>query len=185
MSAAAFLKRAVAGVAVAAVAATCAVVTTPGAAHAGGYRTVRIAPRSNALLFVDVSGASTASLARIIQWPVTGDNQVWALKPIGSNYELVNAHSNKCLETDGIPGDQLFQAPCDGNPGELWYYQKSQDDSGAVLIQNPASGLYLDVYGGSTTQGGAIDAWYFNGYNYDHYPYIQGPVNQEFYLLDA
>jgi hypothetical protein len=30
-------------------------------------------------------------------------------------------------------------------------------------LHNPASGLYPDVYGGSRTQGGAIDAWPCNG----------------------
>jgi hypothetical protein len=30
-------------------------------------------------------------------------------------------------------------------------------------LHNPASGLYMDVYGGSRTQGGAIDAWPWNG----------------------
>lgn len=147
------LRKAFAGLAVSAVAGS--VVAFPGAAEASDL-TVRLAPLSNSALFVDVSGGSKASTARVIQWTVSGDNQVWTFKPYGDYYEMVNKNSKMCLETDRVPGDQLFQAPCDGNAGEIWEYEEANDLSASKLIWNPSSYLYIDVYGGSTTRGAAI-----------------------------
>lgn len=186
MSAARSAKKVVASIAIAAATVAAGVAIGPGAAHASGT-TVRLAPMSNPFLYVDVSGASTDTLARIIQWPLAGDNQVWTFRLVaGPDYLLVNKHSNKCLETDGMAGDQLFQAPCDGRVAwQLWDHDHAQDGSGTDVIWNPVSNLYLDVSGGSASRGAAIDAWPFNGYDYDNYPFLAGPRNQEFYLEDA
>ena len=80
MSSSAFPTRTVAGAAAAIVAVAGAVAVIPRAANASGYEKVRLAPRSDVLLFVDVSGASTNSLAQIIEWPLTGENQAWVAK---------------------------------------------------------------------------------------------------------
>jgi hypothetical protein len=180
MSAAISLRKALGGLVVAAG----IVAALPGTAHASGDLTVRLAPLSNTALFVDVSGASMASTARIIQWPVSGDNQVWTFRAHGTNYELVNKHSNMCLGTDRVAGDQLFQAPCDGNDGEIWAYDDALDNSLSHTIWNPASFLFLDVYGGGAAWGAAIDAWPFNGYTANG-AFVQGPKNQEFYFENA
>ncbi|WP_432832465.1 RICIN domain-containing protein [Dactylosporangium sp. CA-092794] len=186
MRATALLKRTAAGI-VMALAFTGAVAVSPSAAYASDDWTVRIAPKSQPGLFLDVSGASKDTLARVIQWPLTtGDNQIWTIRHIsGTDYEFINKHSGKCMETDNVAGHQLFQAPCDGNRWQLWSYDKAQDGSSGYLIWNTLTNLYVDVYGASRTQGAAIDAWPFDGYDTTNYPFLQGPLNQEFLLLNA
>jgi hypothetical protein len=97
------------------------VVLSPGAAHAAGLFTVRLAPSSNPFLYVEVAGASTAATATIDQWSYTdGDNQVWTFAPAAGYYEIINQHSGKCIWTDGVAGSQPIQAPCTGSRFELW-----------------------------------------------------------------
>ncbi len=83
----------------------------------------------------------------------------------GANtYELVNANSNQCLTTDGVPGHQVVQYPCHGSPGQLWVTSlTSQDRANAKNIFNSWSGLDLDVNGDNPWPGTAIDVWYPNG----------------------
>jgi hypothetical protein len=67
--------------------------------------------------------------------------------------------------TASTAGDQLFQAPCTGNVGEIWDYTNSLATwDAAYNIWNPHSNLYMEVYGGSTSRGASIDAWYFDGF---------------------
>jgi Ricin-type beta-trefoil lectin domain-like len=161
------LKKVALTIAAAVVAAGGMVALSPGAAHAASLFTVRLAPTSNLFLFVEVRGASTASTAPIDQWSYTGGkNQVWTFMPTGGYYEIINQNSGKCIMTDGTPGHQLIQAPCTGSRYQLWQVANEWvkgDFTYDSAIRNPASGLYMDVYGGSTTQGAAIDAWYNNG----------------------
>lgn len=165
------LKKLTVSVVAVAAAAVGVVALSPGAAHADALYTYRISPASNPFLFVEVAGASTASLARIDQWSYTGgSNQVWVFRAVSGGYQVMNAYSGKCLWTDGVAGDQLRQAPCDGDQWELW--AAGSIDGFTNWFRNPASGLYMDVYGGSGAQGGSIDAWPWNG----------GNSNQKFFL---
>jgi hypothetical protein len=161
------LKKLVLTAAVGALATVGTLGVSPGAAHAAGLLTVRLLPDSNLFLFVEVADASTAATATVDQWSYTGgDNQVWTFLPTAGYYEIVNQHSGKCLWTDGVPGDQLRQAPCTGSPWVLWSIHPqwiNGDLSNEHGISNPASGLYMDVSGGSRTQGGAIDVWFRTG----------------------
>jgi hypothetical protein len=132
-----------------------------GAAHANTSHVVSLSPLSIPLLWMQVKGASTASTASIVLGAGTGGaNQQWNVKPVGSNYEVVNLHSGKCVITDGVPGDQLFQGPCTGSAPQLW--DVNDLGGGVWTFRNPRSNLYMDVYGGSTSVGAAIDAWYWN-----------------------
>jgi hypothetical protein len=152
-------------VSVAAAAAMGVVALSPGAAHADALYTFRLSPASNPFLFVEVAGASTASLATVDQWPYNGgSNQVWVFNSVSGGYQVMNAKSGKCLWTDGRAGDQLRQAPCDGNQWEVWA-SSSSDGNITSSFHNPASGLYMDVYGSSSAQGGSIDGWPQNGGN--------------------
>jgi len=154
------------------------VVLSPGAAHAAGLFTVRLAPYSNMFLYVEVAGASTAATATIDQWSYTGgDNQVWTFVPTAGYYEIINHHSGKCMWTDGVAGSQLIQAPCTGSRFELWSIDDqwiSGDFNWPHGISNPASGRFMDVQGDSRAQGGAIDVWTRNWAN-----------NQSFYAEHA
>jgi hypothetical protein len=89
-------------------------------------------------------------------------SQLWSLVPQGSLYQIVNLASGQCLTTDGVAGHQLFTWPCYPQSQNLWQLSATFGANGA-LIRNPAYDLYVEVYGGSTAAGGAIDAWPYNG----------------------
>jgi hypothetical protein len=135
---------------------------TSGAAHASGFA-VRLAPASNPFLFLDVNGGSTGDGAPIIQWSLSGDNQVWTFQPAGSAYQIVNRHSGKCITTDGVAGHQVYQWYCHGTDNQLWATSLTPGNLTGYTIRNIGSGLFMDVAGGSGAQGAAIDTWYRNG----------------------
>ncbi|MFI5890147.1 RICIN domain-containing protein [Actinoplanes sp. NPDC051513] len=59
---------------------------------------------------VDVSGASTADNAAIIQWPChSGNNQRWRVQPSGNAYAIVSVSSGKCVSAAGA---SIVQLPC-------------------------------------------------------------------------
>jgi hypothetical protein len=134
---------------------------TGGAAQAGGPH-YRIAPASNSFLYLDVSGGSIYDGAPIIQWSLSGDNQVFTLQPSGGHFELVNRNSGKCVTTDGIAGHQLYQWTCSGTDDQLWDTSLTPNTS-VYWIRSVRSGLYVDVAGSSAAQGAAIDTGYWNG----------------------
>ncbi len=127
-----------------------------------------LTPDNTYFLQLDVSGASTAPGAPVIDWWTTGGaNQAWTFIAAGNgNYEIVNQNSGQCLTTDGVAGDQLYQYYCVGAAGQFWKTGLSGDPSdffAGSSIQNPGSGLAVDVYGDSPWPGAGIDAWYPNG----------------------
>ena len=146
----------------------------PAAASAASGMTIRIAPVSNAFLFVEVEGSSGQPGAGIIQWPYNGgQNQVWTFRPAGTDYEIVNQWSGQCITTDGVAGHWLWQAPCQGLSGQKWATALTPGNLIGYPIRNPASNLYMDVQGASTTQGAHIGVWYGNG---GHNQYFVGSV---------
>src|SRR3954464_6226697 len=93
---------------------------TAGAADAAGPMTVRLAPESNLLVTIEVYGASYDNAAPIDQWSINGGaNQIWTFLPVGTGYEIVNARSGKCLTTDMVPGDTVYQYTCLGAVTQL------------------------------------------------------------------
>jgi hypothetical protein len=157
----AFVKKA-AAVATAGVLATAGFAATSGAAHASGF-TVRLAPASNPFVFLDVNGGSTRNGASIIQWSLTGDNQVWTFRPSGTDYQIVNLHSGLCITTNGVAGAQLYQWQCTGSSNQLWSTSLTAGNLVGYTIKNVGSGLYMDVSGASGANGAAIDTWYKTG----------------------
>jgi DNA-binding CsgD family transcriptional regulator len=123
---------------VAAVAGTVAL--SPGTAHASGNFTAWLSPASNPYIFADVQGGSTSSLAPVILYHWTGgSNQKWVFwQQAGGDYLIQNVNSGKCLWASTTPGDQVRQAPCDGNQHELWRTGVSTD-----YIGRPAEPLPL------------------------------------------
>jgi hypothetical protein len=134
----------------------------PGAALASGPQ-VRLSPLSNPFLYLDVSGGSHGDGAPIIQWTLSGDNQVFTMQPSGSYFELVDKASGKCVTSDGVAGHQVYQWACNGTGNQLWNTTLVANNRFSYPIPNVASGLYLDVAGGSGSRGAAIDTWYWNG----------------------
>ncbi len=139
-----------------------------GVASASTAFTAHLTPDNTAFLQLDVSGASTAPGAPVIDWWTNGGaNQTWTFTPVGNgNYEIVNQNSGQCLTTDEVAGDQLFQYYCQSAPNQLWKTGLTNDPQDFFIgksIYNQASGLDVDVYGNSPWPGAAIDAWYPNG----------------------
>jgi hypothetical protein len=168
-------KRVMASVALAA-AAVAGAFTMTGAATAASaqedyYQDVLVSPTwSFGYMELDVSGASLATFAPVIQWWINGNaNQRWNFRQLpDGNFWIINANSGQCLTTDLVAGDQLFQDLCgfpgtpgvgnvDNPNGQEWYF-----DGGAGIV-NAETGLYVDIYGGQGGAGSPIDAWYYNG----------------------
>ena len=61
-----------------------------------------------------------------------------------------------------MPGDQVYQFPCVSSPSQQWKTNLATSTA-YNMIQNVASGLYLDISGDSGWAGTAIDTWYYNG----------------------
>jgi hypothetical protein len=124
----------------------------------GGYRV--IASRNSGKL-LDVSGASTADGAAVIQWPDNGGgNQRWAFLDAGGGYwNLVNRNSGKCLDVPAgstADGIQLVQWTCNGGTNQQW---KQIWNGSYFQLQALHSGKCADVSGASTADGAKIIQW--------------------------
>jgi hypothetical protein len=159
------LRKTVMTVAVGALATAGLLAASPRAAHADDGPPVQIFPVSNIFLYLDVSGGSKGDGAPVILYSQSGDNQLWQFRPLNGSTEIVNKHSGKCLTTDGVAGHQLYQWYCAGTPGQLWVSTVVAGAFEPGTIRNSASGLMVDVSGGSVSQGAAIIGWYYTGGN--------------------
>jgi hypothetical protein len=119
---------------------------------------------------MDVSGASTANGAKIIQWSNHGGtNQQWTVHSVsGAVFTLVNVNSGKCLEVPNqstSQGVQLDQGTCNGSTSQQWSVNPAGNGSSGTSysLVNVLSGLDADVFGASTSAGAAIDQWPGNG----------------------
>ena len=119
-----------------------------------------LAPASRSSLALDAASGYITQ-----QVPDGASSQLWELVPEGSLYEIVNLSDHDCLTTSGTAGAQLFLWFCTStSQQDLWQLPANFGASATgSLIGNPASGLFIDVFGGSTAAGGAIDAWPYNG----------------------
>jgi Ricin-type beta-trefoil lectin domain-like len=130
-----------------------------------------VTPNNTFYMMLDVSGASTSPGAGVIDWWANGGaNQKWnwvLVDSIDGIYVLQNQNSGQCLTSDGIPGDQVYQMPCNYGENQEWYTdlptQYEESVASSATLKNVASGLYLDVYGDSPWPGASIDTWYYNG----------------------
>jgi ricin-type beta-trefoil lectin protein len=141
-----------------------ALVLVPAAANAQTEYNVTIGTGSTLFSGVlDVSGASIAVGAQVIQWePDGGRNQRWNLVPDVNGWEhIVSLNSDLCLATNGTPRNIIIQWPCSNSQQEDWATQLNP--SGTTCIRNPESGMWLDVSGASPAVGTQLIAWYFNG----------------------
>jgi glycosyl hydrolase family 43/ricin-type beta-trefoil lectin protein len=127
---------------------------------------------ANSGLVLDVSGASTADGAKVIQWTSDGGaNQRWALQHQDGNvYSLVNAGSGRCLEDPGsspAQGVQLDQSTCNAGAGQRWALDAAgsfaSPGNNRYVLVDLASGWVVDVSGGSTSPGAAVIQWITNG----------------------
>jgi len=127
-------------------------------------KNIELSPSTASSLVLDVQGASTQAGAHVIAWTRNnGANQRWNVtaRPDGSHL-IINFNSGQCLTSDGVAGHTLYQSPCTSAAGQLWRGDLTPGTS-AHTIANATTGLRVDVFGGSTAAGAAIDAWSANG----------------------
>ena len=120
-------------------------------------------------LNVGVRDGSTGNGTDIIQWTADGaaDQQwddIWYSNTEDrSVHRFKNQGSGKCLTTDGVPGDVVYQQDCSPtNRYQAWQASYIWWAAGYQLY-NTATGLVLDVQGASYDRGAEIDVWYPNG----------------------
>lgn len=113
---------------------------------------------------LDVYNWSKQPGAVIDQWTCGNSqaNQSWTNFPQTGGDDFVNENSQLCLLSDGVAGDDVTQAACNGSRAETWVISVYNNHT---AIKNLGSGLYLDVYGASKNNGATVDTWYFNGNN--------------------
>jgi Ricin-type beta-trefoil lectin domain-like len=150
----------------------------PAAANADSQSLQNIAigtHASNSTLVLDVAGGSTYNGAGVIQWyGHFGGNQRWNVVDQGDGTEtIVNQNSGKCLTTDGVPGDQLYQFACVGGALQRWQSNVQTLDGNGSFIYNPSSGLNADVEGGSPWAGTRIIGWYATRTSNQQFDYYQ------------
>ncbi len=110
-------------------------------------------------LLADVSGASQASGARVVQWPATGGtNQRWTARDAGGGtFTLVAGHSGQCLSSGTTNGAPVVQSPCGT---QRWRFEAV---NGAWRMVYVGTNRCADVSGASTANGAAIVQWTCGG----------------------
>jgi pectin methylesterase-like acyl-CoA thioesterase len=113
---------------------------------------------------VDVTGASTASSALLIQTScnAAATNHQWQANELNSGqFQLVNGNSAKCVDVPSsstASGTQLQQYSCGDatKKNQLWTFTASTAAAGKYLVKNVASGLCLSNKDASTAGNNPI-----------------------------
>ncbi|MGW5746678.1 RICIN domain-containing protein [Amycolatopsis sp. NPDC003861] len=112
----------------------------------------------------DISGASTAAGAALIQWSShTAANQQFDFLASADGYYRVRArHSGLVLQVAGTAsGADITQQPDTDATTQQW--KVTDQGGGAISLVNRASGLAMDVWGASTADGARISQYAVNG----------------------
>jgi beta-galactosidase len=112
----------------------------------------------------DISGASTAAGAALVQWTVNnGANQQFDFVDAGSGYWRIRArHSGLVLQVSGTgTGADITQQPSSTATTQQW--KVTDHGGGTVSLVNRASGLAMDVWSQATTDGARISQWNYTG----------------------
>ncbi|SDD69654.1 glycosyl hydrolase family 95 catalytic domain-containing protein [Glycomyces harbinensis] len=107
----------------------------------------------------DISGASTAAGAALVQWPTNnGNNQQFDFVDAGAGYWRIRArHSGLVLQVSGTgTGADITQQPTSSATSQQW---QVVDHNGTVSLVNRHSGLAMDVWSASTADGARISQW--------------------------
>ncbi len=110
---------------------------------------------------VDVTGASTANSALLIQTAcASATSQQWKAQG-SSQFNLVNGNSTRCIDVPSASttsGTQLQQYGCgDGTKtNQLWTFTASSAASGKYLVKSVATGLCISDKDGSTAGNNPI-----------------------------
>ncbi|HEY3870891.1 MAG TPA: RICIN domain-containing protein [Actinocrinis sp.] len=120
----------------------------------------------NSGLALDVSGASTANGASIVQSaPSAAADEQWQLTGTATGYDvLTNVGSGLVLDVPNnstAQGVQLDQWSANGGVNQQWAVTGT--GSGYYTLTNQNSGMVADVTAGSTSAGAAVIQWPSNG----------------------
>ncbi|MEU8660001.1 glycosyl hydrolase family 95 catalytic domain-containing protein, partial [Actinoplanes philippinensis] len=108
----------------------------------------------------DISGASTAAGAQLIQWQAgTAANQQFDFLSSGGGFYRIRArHSGLVLQVAGTAtGADITQQPDADAAGQQWRVEDR--GGGVVALINRQSGLAMDVWQAATTDGARISQW--------------------------
>ncbi|MFE2411747.1 alpha-L-fucosidase [Kitasatospora sp. NPDC059408] len=115
---------------------------------------------------LDVSDASTADGAGLVQRPWTGGaDQQWKLLPnADGSYRLANAKSGKVLDSPGnsVQGASLDQWTGDGGDNQSWQLVPSAT-GGYYRLVNVRNGWCADVKDASTADSAQVIQWTITG----------------------
>ncbi|MFG2051825.1 RICIN domain-containing protein [Micromonospora sp. NPDC048935] len=113
---------------------------------------------------LDVSNASTADGANIVQWAANGQaNQRWRIQDAGGGYSTVTSvSSGKCLDVNGgasATGDgvRVIQWACNGGTNQQWRVEDL--GTGYVRFVARHSGKCLSVLNAATADGAQAVQW--------------------------
>ena len=113
---------------------------------------------------VDVTGASTAAGALVVQWAAHGGlNQQFDFVSSGGGYHRLRArHSGLVLQVASTgSGADITQRPDTNAAAQQW---RVVDHGGGVIsLVNRASGLAMDVWGQSAADGARVSQWQVTG----------------------
>ncbi|QDN75385.1 Tat pathway signal protein [Streptomyces sp. S1A1-7] len=129
----------------------------PFTADLGTYKVIN----RNSGKALDVSNASTADGATLIQWPYGGGtNQQWSLLPnTDGSFRLANVKSGKLLQSpNSTQGTTLTQESDNGGDNQWWKLVPSAT-SGYYRLVNVRTGWCADVANASTTDGTNVIQW--------------------------
>jgi hypothetical protein len=122
----------------------------------------RTLTNSNSSDLMDVAGASTATGAKVDQWPANGGtNQQWTLTRVSDNvYTLTSVKSGLCLDVPGAAatdGLQLEQWTCNGGSNQKWAADLVGSLTGSTyVLVSLSSDLAVGVSGSSTASGAQV-----------------------------
>ena len=159
----------------------------------GSYALIsKLSELSGTGYFLDVFGGGTDPGVNVIQWTAHyGDNQKWLLERVGKYTVTYDSNGGSAVASASVQGGGLLSEPSDPTKsgvvftgwykdaaltvpwnfgkdrmpsGNLTLYAKWQKDySGTYSIASKNSGLVMDVFGGSSTEGADVIQWPSHG----------------------
>lgn len=117
---------------------------------------------------LDVTGASKADRANVIQWNYSGNNnQIWDFKLVNATkkyYKIFNKYSRKILNVKSyskVNGGNIIQYKEDGKNNELWKVEPVGD--GYCKIVSVDSGKALTIKDANKAAGANLIQWDYVG----------------------
>jgi Ricin-type beta-trefoil lectin domain-like/HYR domain/SdrD B-like domain/Secretion system C-terminal sorting domain len=124
---------------------------------------------------LDVSGASAANDASIIQWQSTGKaNQTWKFSTLGNDYfKIASQNCGKVIACHSTTnGSAVYQYDYYTGGYKDW---KIECVGNYYKITHRASGKVLDICNNSTADGAKLQIWDYNGGNNQLWEIVEVP----------